>query len=225
MVLPLGVIFSLGFVVASFVLIIIEERSGNIKHLQLICGMNKLVYWLCTYFWDLLWYTIFAILTLSLFLAYQDPFYNGTDQFPVFFLLLLCYGVSATPWMYMWSFLFKSPATAYVFLSCLNFLAGFNFLFIDMVYVLLGRNGRGNGTMPKYALLWLPFPSYTLGRSMMYLNFDRPLALYEASLTFKSVPSPYSQLSPFIVSMLIQSCIYSLVVVIIEASPLIINKM
>lgn len=68
---PLAAIFSLGFVAAGFVLMVIEERSKNIKHLQLVCGMNRTVYWLSHFTWDLLWFLAFTLLMVILYSVFQ----------------------------------------------------------------------------------------------------------------------------------------------------------
>ena len=53
------------------------------------------------------------------------------------FLLLLFYGFAITPWMYIYSFLFESPTTAYVMLFCLNFFSGLLLLLIDPLHNLV----------------------------------------------------------------------------------------
>ena len=217
---PLAAVFSLGFVVAGFVLLLIYERSGNIKHLQLVCGMRKTLYWLCAYFWDLIWYFIFCVLVMVLFLAFKDPYFTGSEELPLFFLVLVLYGLAATPWMYVWSFLFASPATAYIFLSCLNFFSGFAFLIVDFILVQLQSSDSIN-----LILVWIPFPAYQLGRTMMYLSLDRPLMKSAAPFTSNPIPNVYSDLYPFLLSMLIQSCIYSILVFFIESRSLITNNM
>ena len=222
---PLAAIFSLGFVVAGFVLLLIEERSGNIKHLQLVCGMNKVVYWLSTFVWDLVWYTIFVGMMLILFLAFEDPYYTGAEELPLLLLLLLCYGLAAIPWMYMLSFIFTSSATAYVLLFCLNFFSGFCFLIVDAILVQLEE--RTDDNLLHYYLLGLPFPSYALSRSMMYLNLDRPLIKSVASFSSTPglVPDPYSQLSPFMGSLIVQCFVYSSIIFVVEVIPVIASKL
>ena len=220
---PLALIFSLGFVVAGFVLQLIEERAGNVKHLQLLCGLNRAVYWVFTYMWDLLWYSAFAVLVIILYVISQDPFYTGADELPLFLLLLLCYGLAATPWMYIWSFVFSSSATAYVFLFCLNFFSGFTFLIVDAIVVQL--EDRDNDNLLHYTLVWLPFPSYTLGRSMMYLSLDKPLTQTLATFSATSAPpNAFSEVFPFIMSMLVQCILYSSILILIEGIPFILNK-
>lgn len=68
---PLAAIFNLGFVVASFVLLLIEERSVRSLHLQLVCGMHRCIYWITTAIWDLATYLIFVGLVLLLYLSFQ----------------------------------------------------------------------------------------------------------------------------------------------------------
>ena len=204
-------------------LILVEERAIGIKHLQMVCGMNKLVYWLCAYVWDLVWYCLFCFILVVLFMALQNSDYTGRDELPVVLLILLCYGLAVIPWIYMLSFLFTSPATAYVLLFCLNFFSGFTFLMVDVILIQLKK--RTDEQFLQYTLVWVPFPAYALGRSMMFLSLDKPLQQYKATFTLEHIDNPYSKLAPFLISLLLQSVLYSLVVVLIELSPLITNKM
>lgn len=214
--------FSLGFLVAGFVLLLIEERSGNVKHLQMVCGMNKVVYWLANSTWDVLWYLGFTVLTLALFLAFQDPFFTTPDVLPVFVLLLLTYGLAVTPWMYILSFLFQSPATAYVVLFCFNFFLGFIILFIDIILLFANQGSINNFMLDRtlsYWLLLLPVPSYPLGRSMIYLSSDYPIIQTAASLFLTDPRDPLRDLAPYIGAQLVQCVLYTLILVLIESWP------
>lgn len=221
---PLSVVFALGFVLAGFSLLLIEERAAGIKHLQLVCGMSRWVYWLCAYVWDLVWYCIFCCLMLLIFIAFQEPTYSSLSNLPVFLLILLFYGLAAIPWIYMFSFLFQSPATAYVLLFCLNFFTGFAFLLVDFVLVQLDE-GLSTSRFLQYTLVWVPFPAYALGRCMMYLSLDLPVNIFISSFDSSLINSPYSELAPFFLSLLVQSVLYTLVVLLIETSPTLVSKM
>ena len=222
MVNPLAAIFSLGFVLAGFVIMLIEERSGKIKHLQLVCGMNKSVYWLSTFAWDIAWYLIFVVFIVILYAAFQDPYFTVPEVFPLFFFLLVCYGLATIPWMYVLSFAFSSPATAYVVLFCLNFFAGFTLLIVDSILVYL-KDADEAGEILQYYLIYVPVPSYSLARTMMYFSLDRPLTLFEATFSFEPLPNIMTKLAPFIGSLLVQAVIYVLIIFVIELAPYVIK--
>ena len=219
---PLAAIFSFGFVLAGFVIMLIEERSGKVKHLQLVCGMNKSVYWLSTFFWDLLWYLCFLVCIVILYAAFQDPYYTAPDVFPVFVLILICYGLATIPWMYILSFAFGSPATAYVVLFCLNFFVGFTLLIVDAILVYLSDLDDPDEIL-QYYLIYVPVPSYSLVRTMMYFSLDHPIILAVATETFIPIPDLRVKLAPFIGSLLIQAIIYTLIIVAIELAPYVIK--
>lgn len=77
---PLSAIFNLGFIAASFVLLLIEERSGKTFHLQLVCGMSRAVYWITTAFWDLCTYFLFTVVILLLYMAFQVGGIGGRKE-------------------------------------------------------------------------------------------------------------------------------------------------
>ena len=47
------VIVAMSFVPASFVVFLVYERSTKAKHLQFVSGMNRVVYWVANYLWDM----------------------------------------------------------------------------------------------------------------------------------------------------------------------------
>ncbi len=221
---PLSVVFALGFVVAGFSLLLIEERSLGIKHLQMVCGMSRWVYWSCAYVWDTLWYLAFCMVIVLVFVAFREPTYSDPANLPIFLLILLFYGLAAIPWIYMFSFLFHSPATAYVLLFCLNFFSGFAFLLVDFILVQVNEGLSTSGFL-QYTLVWVPFPAYALGRCMMYLSLDFPVNQYISSFDDSFIKSPYTALFPFFLSLIVQSVLYTVIVVIVEVSPNVVNKM
>ena len=47
------VILALAFVPASFLVYLVQDRANKCKHLQLVSGLNPVVYWLANYTWDM----------------------------------------------------------------------------------------------------------------------------------------------------------------------------
>ena len=54
----IGVIFSMSFVPASFVLFLVEERSSKAKHLQFVSGVKPATFWIASYTWDMVRFKI-----------------------------------------------------------------------------------------------------------------------------------------------------------------------
>jgi len=217
---PLAAIFNLGFITASFVLLLIEERSGKSLHLQLVCGMNRAVYWLTSFAWDFTTYLLFVLVVILLYVAFQDEFYSSPEVLPTVFFLFISYGAAVTPWMYLLSFAFRSPTTAYIILFSLNYFAGFSLLTVDAIVVFLEQSTpSGDGSHVVSELLAFPFPSYCLARSMMYFSLDRPLKGVAASFLHESLPHPLEDVWPYVVSLWVQAAVYTAIVVLVEFSP------
>uniref|UniRef100_A0A3P8R2X9 P-type phospholipid transporter n=1 Tax=Astatotilapia calliptera TaxID=8154 RepID=A0A3P8R2X9_ASTCA len=156
------VIFAMSFVPASFVLFLIEERVSKAKHLQFVSGVKPILYWLANFTWDMLNYTIPAIMVVLIFISFQQQSYVSETNLPALILLLLFYGWSITPLMYPASFVFTVPSTAYVFLTSINLFIGINGsiatfvleLFVDEVNRILKK-------------VFLIFPHFCLGRGLI----------------------------------------------------------
>ena len=53
MLIAISVIFAMSNVPASFIMFLCEERASNSKHLQLVSGINPVVYWVANFTWDM----------------------------------------------------------------------------------------------------------------------------------------------------------------------------
>eukprot|EP00794_Sanderia_malayensis_P008047 gene8047-8909_t len=163
------VIVALSFVPSSFVVYLVSDRSSKSKHLQLVSGLNPIVYWLANYTWDMINYLIPATSCIIIFLAFNQESYVSATNFPATLCLLLLYGWSMTPLMYPSSFFFDVPSTAYIVLICLN-------LFIGVVgtistFILeFFKDDQAMQNINKYLKqVLLIFPNFCLGRGFMDL--------------------------------------------------------
>jgi ABC-2 family transporter protein len=70
--------FGLSFLVSTFVILPIKERANGSKHSQFISGVTVSSYWLTSFVWDLVKYTIPAFCIIAVIEAFQiDAYVRG----------------------------------------------------------------------------------------------------------------------------------------------------
>ena len=99
----IGIGFSL--IPASIISFILSEREKNLKHMQLISGMNLAAYWISNYIFDILKTEIPMVIAIGLMYAYS------LDYESVWILFLL-FPIGVIPFTYGTSFVFEKESTA-----------------------------------------------------------------------------------------------------------------
>ncbi|CAI5650790.1 unnamed protein product [Oreochromis niloticus] len=178
------VIFAMSFVPASFILFLIEERVSKAKHLQFVSGVKPILYWLANFTWDMLNYTIPAIMVVLIFISFQQQSYVSETNLPVLILLLLFYGWSITPLMYPASFVFTVPSTAYVFLTS-NLFIGINGSIATFVLELFVAEYLNE--VNRILEVFLIFPHFCLGRGL--IDMAKNQAMVDAFKRLGTKPS------------------------------------
>ena len=82
------------------------------------------MFWAATLAWDYLNYLIPAFAMLIVFAAFGTNAYVDGHRLGLVLLVLLLYGWAALAFVYLVSFLFRSPATAMVILIVFNIVTG-----------------------------------------------------------------------------------------------------
>ncbi|CAD5115360.1 DgyrCDS4339 [Dimorphilus gyrociliatus] len=165
------VVFGMSFLAASFSLFLIRERATGSKHLQLVSGVRKTTYWLATFIWD---YLIFILPCCCLFITFAlFNILDYTDKFQNVLLLLLLYGWAMLPSMYVWSFMFSTPSTGYVWLTLLNILSGEVTVLVVDIMSIPQLDVLQTARVLKWIFITF-FPNYNLGQGMqqLYLNYE-----------------------------------------------------
>jgi len=100
-------------VIVSFIL---KEREENLKHMQLISGMNKCGYWLSNMIADIIkaYLPIICIIFLT---QVFDVNYEGI------WVLFLLYPPAIVMWSYVLTFFFKNETSAQIMVFFVNFVA------------------------------------------------------------------------------------------------------
>ena len=76
-----NVSFGLAFLVGSFVIFVVNQRSSNAKHSQFVSGVDAVGYWLAAFLWDLVIFAMPSVLIIVVVLAFQTIPYS---VWPVF---------------------------------------------------------------------------------------------------------------------------------------------
>ena len=105
-------LFALCFLLSSFTLVPVKERTSHAKHIQLVSGANVWMYWVSSFLWDFATTLVLICLIVGIFAAFDIEGYRGANLGYVFLVLALM-AWAAIPATYCLSFLFDKPSVAY----------------------------------------------------------------------------------------------------------------
>ncbi|XP_037529062.2 ATP-binding cassette sub-family A member 2-like [Rhipicephalus sanguineus] len=105
---------------SNFVIFPTAERALGVKQLHVISGLGPIMYWLINFAFDFMFYMGTALIVL-LPLPLVPLTTLATEDFQLIFVLNLLHGYAALPTIYICSFLFDSPITAYSALVIITF--------------------------------------------------------------------------------------------------------
>lgn len=122
--IAIAILFGMAFMATSFIIFLIRERAVGAKHLQVVSGVGPFAFWVSTFVWDLINYTIPVLIILILFAAFGTDAYVDDNRLGLVFLVFMLYGFSVLPFVYLFHYLFNVPATGMVAVSMINLLSG-----------------------------------------------------------------------------------------------------
>ncbi|XP_040297886.1 ATP-binding cassette sub-family A member 3 [Bufo bufo] len=170
--IAINLLYGMASLASTFSLLLVGERAVKSKHVQFVSGASSFSYWLSALTWDLLNFLIPCALMLVVFYAFGVRAYIDDHHLADVMLIFLLYGWASIPLMYLFSFLFTSPATAYVRLSIFNILSGTaTFLCVTIMSIPALGLVELSHTLD---LIFLVLPNYCLGRSLsdFYQNYQ-----------------------------------------------------
>jgi ATP-binding cassette subfamily A (ABC1) protein 3 len=89
-----------------------------------VSGVGPAAYWLSNFVWDYINYLVPCLAVLVVFDAFQTEAYASDGRLGIVFLVFVLYGWAVLPFVYLWHFLFKTPAQGMVVVTMLNILTG-----------------------------------------------------------------------------------------------------
>lgn len=105
----LGTVFSSWL--AVFTIFYIGERAKKAKLLQMICGVNKFIFWLVPFIVDLILFLVVTIFLLAIVAAFNLEYFNEFSELLNLFGITTCFAFAAFPLSYLFTHLFTKPAT------------------------------------------------------------------------------------------------------------------
>lgn len=164
--IAISVLFGMAFMSTSFIIFLIKERSVGAKHLQVVSGVGPGAFWMSTFVWDLINYTIPVLCILVVFAGFNTEAYVNDGRLGIVFLIFMVYGWAVLPFVYLLHYLFKVPATGMVVVSMINL--GSGLVFLLAVYILsipqLGTEDIGKTLEWIFLIL---MPNFNLGSALM----------------------------------------------------------
>uniref|UniRef100_A0A3B4BHQ8 ABC transporter domain-containing protein n=1 Tax=Periophthalmus magnuspinnatus TaxID=409849 RepID=A0A3B4BHQ8_9GOBI len=99
---------------ASFAIYEVNEHHSGSKRLQHIAGVSEPFYWAVNFFYDMVIYLIPVALTVGVIAAFQVPAFTERQNLAAVTMLLVLFGFSTFPWMYLLSSVFKDAEMAFI---------------------------------------------------------------------------------------------------------------
>nr|CAD7446317.1 unnamed protein product [Timema bartmani] len=155
LLVPLGLFFFLGFVIAFP----LEEKVNKMKQLQIMAGVSPFYYWLICFLVDYFIYLLASVLmVVSIYVCDTLNIYKQSVELGVFFLMIVLYGLSGIPYAYIFTYFKKSATDGFCHYIFSSVLIGVTILYCSFVYKLLG--------WMKYLLWFLPHICLSRGLNM-----------------------------------------------------------
>ncbi|TNN77398.1 ATP-binding cassette sub-family A member 12 [Liparis tanakae] len=159
---------------ASFAIYEVNEHHSGSKRLQHISGISEPFYWAVNFFYDMVMYLIPVTLTVAVIAAFQVPAFTDRQNLGAVTLLLVLFGWSTFPWMYLLSGVFKDAEMAFITYVCINLFISVNTIMSTSILYFLGQISLHNPefiqeTFKRLSHAFLIFPQFNFGNGLMEL--------------------------------------------------------
>ena len=189
------------------------EPCFGAKHLQFLAGCHPVVYWSANYCWDMLIFLVPTALSIIIFLCFQADAYTGASNIGCLILLFVLFGFSVTPLMYPATYLFDTPATAYVALTAFNLFIGINTtIAVSVMMAIIESDPDLTYIYEILDSVLLIFPHFCLGRGLIQMAIEQAYDDAYAELGFeRERPEPilsFNQNGRCLVAMAVETVVF-----------------
>lgn len=210
---------ALTIVISGFVSLTVEERVTGFKYQQIIAGVSPLIFQLSSIFCDFCLYMVFIFISLAIILIFgSDVIPASSEHMEVLMLVLILYGLSSITFINAFSLLSKSSATTtgiYIVIN-LVFMLGCAIALIALsfrsFYILI---------IVTVPLSFHPTAAAFFALYIIALGIaNDSVCLFSTSLeSYLGLPSPSNKFSilPFVVVLIVDIVLYTIIAFIIES--------
>nr|VZI36429.1 unnamed protein product [Spirometra erinaceieuropaei] len=204
-----GTILALSYVPSSFVIFLIRERCVGSKSLQFMSGLNRTIYWLSTYIWDVCNFLVPVIIIVLIFLAFNEEAYVGRDSVGGFIAIMVIFGVCVIPLMYLFTFVFRVPSLAFVVLLAANLMiAVVTSMTVFMLEMAQAENDSLRAAADVLKKVFLVFPQYAFSRGFYDLSFRHTLRSLKLDNLFETDVFAWDMLGCKITSLFLEAVLF-----------------
>ncbi|CAG09257.1 unnamed protein product, partial [Tetraodon nigroviridis] len=200
---------------ASFAIYEVSEHNSGAKRLQHIAGISEPFYWTVNFLYDMFMYLIPVTLTVGVIAAFQLPAFTDRQNLGAVTLLLVLFGFSTFPWMYLLAGILKSAETAFITYVCINLFVSVNTILSTSILYFLGQIASRNVELiqdifKRLSYAFLIFPQFSFGNGLMELaRMDIEVQLL-SGYGIDAYKNPYSleALGWMLISSIIQGLVF-----------------
>ncbi|XP_044533206.1 phospholipid-transporting ATPase ABCA3-like [Gracilinanus agilis] len=228
--IAINMLYGMGSLASTFSIMAVSERVIKAKHIQFVSGVYVIHFWLSSLLWDLTVFFIPCLLLLGIFKIFDIKAFTEDNHPADALLILMLYGWSIIPLMYLMSFFFMAGATAFIRLIMFNFFSGIITLII--LYVTGFKALKLEKVTDILDKVFLLLPNHCLGMclSSFYNNFQSKkycTSSTEAAskceyLRIKYEDNFYAWQSPgigrFLTSLIISGFVFNILLLFIETN-------
>uniref|UniRef100_A0A1A8PUY7 ATP-binding cassette, sub-family A (ABC1), member 12 n=3 Tax=Nothobranchius TaxID=28779 RepID=A0A1A8PUY7_9TELE len=210
---------------SSFALYEVNEHQSGSKRLQHIAGISEAFYWSVNFFYDMVTYLIPVTLTICVIAAFQIPAFTDRQNLGAIALLLVLFGFSTFPWMYLLSGVFRDGEIAFISYVCINLFISINTIMSTSILYFLGQIARQNPEFiqeifRKLCNAFLIFPQFNFGNGMMILARTNIEVQILSGYGIDAYKNPFSTdgLGWMFISSFIQGCFFFILRLVLNKS-------
>uniref|UniRef100_A0A336MK43 CSON001010 protein n=1 Tax=Culicoides sonorensis TaxID=179676 RepID=A0A336MK43_CULSO len=161
-----GFVFSLA--AAFYIMFPIRELATKSKLLQVVSGINSVIYWGCSFIWDYLTFMVTALCYVITIAVFQEEGWSTFSELSRILILFAVFIYAVIPLCYLFAFKFTQPSAGFAKIAMIFILTGL-FCFLT-VFITAMDIFDLKDTSNTLTWLFLPFPHFAFSHAFNNLN-------------------------------------------------------